>query len=379
MWPFVRISIGDQERAVLSDRGRFVRILEPGTYTLFTLGRDLKVERSPVNGTPFVSAWTAYLVKERPELVEKYFIAVETNDRQVAIITAGGRTSAVIAPGCRVLFWRGLVEISAEVIDTRERPEVPKEKLPGILRLANQSQATFAHVPDAKVGILYIDNRFVRLLDAGTYGFWNAAGSPQVDLLDLRRQTCDIPGQEILTKDKVSIRVNISAEYRVVDPSLAKRAVKDYGEYLYRKLQFAVRQSLGRKTLDEILAEKVDLDPGVATAVRAEMIAVGVDVGAIALKDIVLPGDMRDILNQVVTAEKQAQANLIRRREETAATRSLLNTARLLEENPMLVRLKELETLEKLTEKVDRITVTGGYDGLLTELLASGRQKGRTS
>jgi regulator of protease activity HflC (stomatin/prohibitin superfamily) len=91
----------------------------------------------------------------------------------------------------------------------------------------------------------------------------------------------------------------------------------------------------------------------------------GVRVGVIALKDIILPGDIRDILNQVVTAEKQAQANLIRRREETAATRSLLNTAKLMEDNPLLVRLKELETLEKIADKVGKITVVGGLDALL--------------
>ena len=93
------------------------------------------------------------------------------------------------------------------------------------------------------------------------------------------------------------------------------------------------------------------------------------EVAVIALKDIILPGEMREIMNQVVTAEKQAQANLIRRREETAATRSLLNTAKLLEDNPILVRLKELETLEKLVEKVDRVTVNGGFEGLLENLL----------
>ena len=96
---------------------------------------------------------------------------------------------------------------------------------------------------------------------------------------------------------------------------------------------------------------------------------IGLRVGVIALKDIILPGDMREILNQVVAAEKQAQANVIRRREETAATRSLLNTAKLMEDNPILVRLKELETLEKLVEKVDRVSVNGGFQGLLDNLL----------
>jgi regulator of protease activity HflC (stomatin/prohibitin superfamily) len=88
-------------------------------------------------------------------------------------------------------------------------------------------------------------------------------------------------------------------------------------------------------------------------------------VGAIALKDIILPGEIRDILNQVTAAEKQAQANLIRRREETAATRSLLNTAKLMEDNPLLVRLKELETLEKIADKVEKFTVVGGLNELL--------------
>ena len=96
-----------------------------------------------------------------------------------------------------------------------------------------------------------------------------------------------------------------------------------------------------------MLAEKTDIDEAVSADVRREMENYGVRVSVIALKDIILPGDIRDILNQVVTAEKQAQANLIRRREETAATRALLNTAKLMEDNPLLVRLKELEDAGK--------------------------------
>jgi regulator of protease activity HflC (stomatin/prohibitin superfamily) len=83
----------------------------------------------------------------------------------------------------------------------------------------------------------------------------------------------------------------------------------------------------------------------------------------------VLPGDMKEILNSVVQAEKAAQANVIRRREEANATRSLLNTAKLMEESPLLLRLKELETLEKVTEKIDKLTVFGGLDGVLKQLV----------
>ena len=134
---------------------------------------------------------------------------------------------------------------------------------------------------------------------------------------------------------------------------------------MYSAVQRTVRQSMGSKTLEEILADKVSVDIAVFDAVSTEMATIGVEVQAIAIKDIVLPGEVREILNQVVTAERQAQANLIRRREETAATRSLLNTANLMKDNPILIRLKELETLERLTEKVDRITVNEGLEGLL--------------
>jgi regulator of protease activity HflC (stomatin/prohibitin superfamily) len=183
----------------------------------------------------------------------------------------------------------------------------------------------------------------------------------------MRRQTAEVTGQEILTKDKVTVRVNVSAVYEIVNVAAARTGVKDVNETLYRALQIAVRQTLGKRTLEEVLADKTDVDEAVFAEVRREMELFGVRVEAVALKDIILPGDIRDILNQVVTAEKQAQANLIRRREETAATRSLLNTAKLMEDNPLLVRLKELETLEKIADKVEKITVVGGLNRLLED------------
>jgi regulator of protease activity HflC (stomatin/prohibitin superfamily) len=366
---FKLIEVGDRERALLIDSGRLVRILEPGRHFALTVGRNIQAVVCPLSEPAFRADWADVLVRERPEVVERYFTVVETRDAEVAIVYADGKTLRVIPPGKRVLFWQEPLVIRAEVINVIDAPEVPRAKIAGLLRLGAESLATFYTVEDGKIGLLYIDNRLIRALEPGLYGFWRVAEAKYVEQIDLRTQPLEIAGQEILTRDKVSLRVNISAQYRVRDAVLAKSSVKDFSEYLYRALQFAVRQSLGRKTLDEILAEKVDIEPAVAEAVRSTMAAIGLEVLSIALKDIVLPGEMREILNQVVSAEKQAQANLIRRREETAATRSLLNTARLLEENPLLVRLKELETLEKLSEKVERISVSGGFDGLLNNLL----------
>ncbi len=84
---------------------------------------------------------------------------------------------------------------------------------------------------------------------------------------------------------------------------------------------------------------------------------------------MILPGDMREILNQVVAAQKEAEANVIRRREETNATRSLLNTAKVMAENPVMLRLKELEALETIAGKVDKLTVMNGTSGLMNDLV----------
>lgn len=139
--------------------------------------------------------------------------------------------------------------------------------------------------------------------------------------------------------------------------------------YLYRALQFSARQAIGTRTLDTLLGEKGELDRVIFEGMRAQAATYGLMVEGVGVKDVILPGDMKDILNQVVQAEKAAQANIIKRREETAATRAALNTAKLMEESPVLLRLKELEVLEKITEKVDKLTVFGGLDGVLRDMV----------
>ena len=367
---FRRILVGDRNRVLLIRKGRFERVLAPGEYWVWTLGAAVEILEFKVNDLVFESPWADYLVKERPQIAASLFTIVETGDAQVAAVYLNGKLARIVGPGKRALYWRGPVEVRAEVIDVMAERQVPALLLAALAQLGAPAPVIYAVVDEGRTGLLFVDGRFVRTLAAGAYAFWNVAGTPRVELLDLRLQTLEIPGQEILTRDKVSLRVNVWAEFQVTDPVQAKQSVKDYAEHLYRVLQLAVRQTLGRRTLEEILAEKVDIDAQVAAEVRREMEAFGVRVGAIALKDVILPGEMREILNQVVTAEKQAQANLIRRREETAATRSLLNTAKLMEDNPLLVRLKELEAVEKIAEKVQKITINGGFDTLLSDLVS---------
>jgi len=110
-----------------------------------------------------------------------------------------------------------------------------------------------------------------------------------VKLVDMRWRSHDAGGQEVLTRDRVSIRVNLAADFRVKDPVKAVGLVKDYEEALHRALQFAFRKTLGALTLDQLLADKVAVDVEVADNLRAEMEILGLEVGQIALKDVILP------------------------------------------------------------------------------------------
>ena len=125
---------------------------------------------------------------------------------------------------------------------------------------------------------------------------------------------------------------------------------------------------MGQFRLDELLADK----EAIGNVLKERLLEVQgdycVEVLDVGIKDIILPGEIRDIMNTVLVAEKKAQANVIMRREEVASTRSLLNTAKLMEENPVLYRLKEFEYLERICDKVGSISVNGG--GNLLEQLA---------
>jgi regulator of protease activity HflC (stomatin/prohibitin superfamily) len=238
--------------------------------------------------------------------------------------------------------------------------------------MARHRHVHVAEVADRHVGLLLVDGRLVRTLDPGLYAYWTFNRTVQVEQIDQRLQPMEVQGQEILTRDKVTIRVNLTASYRVSDPVKARSSLDRFTEYLYRELQFGLRQAVGTRTLDALLENKGQLDQSILDHVRENASAHGIEVTKTGVKDLILPGDMRELLNQVVEAEKAAQANVIKRREETAATRSLLNTAKLMDENPTLMRLKELEALEKVADKVDRLTVFGGLDGVLNDTVRIG-------
>ena len=363
-----RITLSEDERMLVLRKGRFEAILGPGENRVKRQG--LETHRFLITRLRFVSDYEAALVRERPDLVAAHLTEVATGPDELALVMRDGRAYELITQDHRVFYWTDAADWTVERIALGETHAVPAKLAQRLMRSGLTRQMTSSEVPDGKVGLLTVDGVFERQLAPGTYWFWTLGRKHLVRLVDTRWLTHEVTGQEILTRDRVTLRVNLTATYRVVDPVRAHQSVGDFAEALHRAVQLAFRKTLGALTLDQLLADKVAVDAEAADAVRAEMAEIGIEVTEIALKDVILPGEMRDILNQVVSAQKEAEANVIRRREETNATRSLLNTAKVMAENPVMLRLKELEALEAIAGKVDTLTVHSGTKGLMEDLVS---------
>ncbi|MEM7081538.1 MAG: slipin family protein [Pseudomonadota bacterium] len=364
------------ERGLLFKDGDFLSFLAPGTYRYFSPRKRYTVERYDLSVAVFEHRLADFLVEAERTAVDAHFHMVETRANEAALVYFNERAAQVLGPAERKLYWKGVVNVRVERFDLDEAIKLDaaltKRLVNGRTAVVQNvaSHAVYARVvPDAHVGLLYVDGELNQTLSAGLHAFWNLAHAVSVDLVDLRVKALEVQGQEILTKDKVALRINVTATYQFVDAAKAVRAFKDPMDQLYKEIQFGLRAAVGTRKLDTLLEDKSAIDRDVADHLGDRFAEIGLNVVSVGVKDIILPGDMKDLLGKVVEAEKAAQANVIRRREETNATRSLLNTAKVMESNRVALRLKELETLEKVTENVGNLSVVGGLDALLDGLV----------
>lgn len=371
-----RVTVKKNERGLLLRNGDFDRVLQPGTHWLVAGLDQLQVERFALEQPAFTHAIADYLMAKEPQVVAAEFVRVELNEHQVGLRTENGTLVELLAPATRRLYWKGLVDVQVEVIDISASADVPAAVVARLLQTQLRPRAVAGlagvlqvQVPDHGAGILSVDGKVERLLAAGSYAFWKFNRNVAVELVDLRLQALEVTGQEILTRDKVALRLNLSATWRYTDVLKAFKELAKPAEHLYRELQFGLRAAVGTRSLDELLENKTVIDEVVTAQVTAKLAGYGLQLDGVGVKDIVLPGEIKTILAQVVEAGKAAEANVIRRREETAATRSLLNTAKVMEGNPVALRMKELETLERVAERIDKISVIGGLDQVLDGLV----------
>jgi regulator of protease activity HflC (stomatin/prohibitin superfamily) len=366
----LHVTVKDGERALLTRNGRLERVLEPGRHRLFDARHELAAEVFNVVRAEFPAERYAVLNAARPDLAAGLFEFVAAKANEIAIVSLDGRPVLLMTPWQARAYWKVATRVDVERIDVASDPRVTAHHLAMIER-SRSTVVTEAVVENHEAGLLYVEGRFVERLAPGRHAFWIVGRKVEVKRLDLRPQAVEITAQEMLTKDRIALRVTLTAFRRIVERVVA--AVPDVDAWLYRLVQFAIREAVAGRTLDEVLSAKAALDAELRDYVRARIADSGVEVTELGVKDVILPGEIRELVNKVVEAERVAKANLIRRQEETAATRSLLNTAKLMEENPLLLRLKELESLERLVEKVGRIDLHAGdgqgFDALLNKLV----------
>jgi SPFH domain / Band 7 family len=347
-----RVKVNAYQAALVFKNGVYQKMLKEGKYWLWNETAVLyDLNRQFI---PFVEL---NILLQDAELASALHV-VDVKDNEIALQYENGLLKGVLTAG-RYTFWKGMIDYAFVTADTGKI-----EITENISRSTLQNRLLAPYVRNYTVenyekALLFVDGKYVQPLASGVYYWWKNAITIVVGKADTRVQQLEVNGQEILTKDKAALRINAWAQYKVVDVEKALLENKDYDKQLYVAVQLALREYVGNYSFDELLEKKDALAPFVAEQVKEKAAKLGVEVASFAIRDIVLPGDVKEIMNKVLVAEKNAQANSIMRREETASTRSLLNTAKLMEENTMLWKLKEMEYVEKIAEKIGEITVNG--------------------
>lgn len=353
----IRVHMG--ARMILVVDGVPTKWLGPGRHWDWTLLADVS----------FLHLHTSQLVVDvTPEVAKiapaSELAVVQLRDSERAIVHQGGKPVRWLGAGRHyVLTVDPSVQI--QLVDTNPDGDVTAEPLArevkDIVAARDYVEVT---VPEGAVALRYVDGVLDKILGPGRHAAWKTAREVRYATLDLRERQLAVTGQEVMTKDKMSLRLNATATWSIVDPHQVATAAQDIDQALYLALQLAARDAVGARTLDGLLVERDVVAKEILDEVRVRMEELGVKVSRVGVKDVVLPGDMKLLLNRVLEAQKQAEASVITRREEAAATRAMAQTAELLAQQPQLIRLKELEAYKELAERVGEVHVVLGDTGL---------------
>lgn len=357
--------IKEQQCGYLLKNGVLEKLLFAGKYNLFSwMGYELKIVS--MLGKVDTQELPVEILMKHPEFASRV-MRVQIPDACIGIHMVNGAYRQIFMGG-EVLYWNVYETSEVRLVDVTGT-EITEEQVPRMYRhLLPARLYKKMVIGDGETGLLYIDGQYTKQLGCGSYYYWVYAHEVSCKIFNLKVQQLDISGQEILTADKVGIRLNILCSYRITDPLSLVQKMEGSGKLLYAKIQLLAREYVGRYRLDELLAQKEEIGKFLYEQMKALQPEYCVEILDVGIKDIILPGEIRDIMNTVLVAEKKAQANVIMRREEVASTRSLLNTAKLMEENRILYRLKELEYLERICDKVGSISLNGA--GNILEQLA---------
>ncbi len=375
---FKKQIIPETHRGILFKNEQFEKVLLPGVHQWRDWKNQYRVLMVDISDTleTGVTDDVMKIVRLHPDKLAEHVLCWETGEQEIGLVYQNNVLKEIKAPAQQGAYWKGFGEIEIRKTDISEHFKLDNKlarivlaaKEP-LLRNSALNTVITSTVAERHLGFLEVDGQQADVLEAGIHAWWKFNRNLKIKQIDLRLQNMEVNGQEILTKDRVGLRINLSATWQVTDARKICEELADHSDFLYRELQLALRAVVSTQTLDELLADKNRLNRQIQDIVDSKVSEYGIQLKTVGARDIVLPGEMKTILAQVVEAEKRAEANLIKRREETQATRSLHNTAKVMEGNPTLLRLKELEVLEKITSQINTLNVYGGLDGVMNDMV----------
>lgn len=355
-----RFKIRSYEMGLVFREGDFRGLVAAGRHWFIDILNRLRVD--------IVSQRDPWLVHEKLDLIVKSgalkdrAVVLDLKDHERALVWIDDRFSHILPAG-QYAYWTGQKQVHVEIVDAR-KVRFEHDQFKVIVRSPLAPRVLdVCTVQRDHVGVLFIDGRYTDTLVPGEYAFWKGPADARVVEIDLRETMVDVSGQEIITADKVTLRLNAVVTYKVADARRAVSQTDDVRQALYRETQLVLRGVVGARELDVFLTDKDAVAKDIEESVRRRAGELGLDIASVGIRDVILPGDMKDLMNKVTEARKAAEANLIARREETAAIRSQANTAKLLAESPTLMRLRELEVLEKIAA-AGKLNVILGEKGL---------------
>ncbi len=186
--------------------------------------------------------------------------------------------------------------------------------------------------------------------------------------LDLRTRVIDVPKQRVITEDNVTVDVDAVVYFRVVDPQKAVVEVQRYEIATGLQAQTTLRDVLGRQNLDELLSNREELNKSLQTIIDSATDPWGVKVSAVTIRDVSIPDTMLRALAKQAEAEREKRSRIIIAEGEFQASAKMTDAAKLYEQTPMAMRLRELQTLAEIAREGNLIVVPGSAMGEMVGL-----------
>lgn len=266
---------------------------------------------------------------------------------------------------CGSLFLIGMLETHLEVYNPW--PLVFALLGLGVLLLTAIRTATlkkwFATVPEGSRGLVYQYGKYERTVGPGRY--WLLLGR-SILLVAVNEQIIAVSGQEVMTSDRLAVRLSALAKFKIADARLAQE--KSHGGFyqpVYYAIQIAMREVVAGLSLEQLLDTRGNLDGALKEKAAAALAHEGCELISVAIRDFVLPSDVRRLATDVARAKLEAAASLERARGEQASLRALSNAARLIKGNPELMNLRVLQALSSAPGKAAPTIILGGSAGIV--------------